>query len=298
MIYTVTLNPALDYVMHLDSLILGKINTSRATELIAGGKGINVSHVLTALGVPNMALGFVAGFTGQIIEQEVCDFGGTADFIHLAAGMSRINVKLRTGAETDINAAGPAVSEEDLERLYSQIETISSGDTLVLSGSAPGNLPPDIYEKITMRLPGRGVELAVDAAGELLLKTLRYCPFLIKPNLEELCGIFGKDALDEDETAECALKLRAMGARNVLVSKGIDGATLFAENGKVYHSNIINKKPVDTVGAGDAMLGGFLAGWHERGDYEYALMMGSAAGAATAATVGIAAREEILAFLR
>lgn len=299
MIYTVTLNPSIDYTMRLDGLSSGEVNRSVSEQMNAGGKGINVSAVLVELGVRSRALGFVAGFTGREVARLVGEMGAVeADFIELPGGATRINVKLKAGEETDINGSGPRVAENDIERLCERLDALREGDTLVLAGSVPKGLSGDVYERILARLSGRGVRAVVDAERELLLNTLKHKPFLIKPNLRELGELFGENPTTPPEIAECAKRLREMGAQNVLVSMAGDGALLLDERGELRQSAACRGAVVNSVGAGDAMVAGFLAALEQRpADYEYALKLGTAAGGATALSQGLAKREEILALL-
>ena len=293
MIYTLTFNPAIDYIMRIDQLQWGETNRSREEEIQFGGKGINVSTILANLGLDTVALGFIAGFTGEALDTAVTERGIRTDFIRLAAGNTRINVKLKSDAETEINAQGPAITDEDIAKLYEKLEQIDAGDTLVLAGSVPNTLPQNMYEDILSHLDGRGIRFVVDATGKLLTNVLKYHPFLIKPNraeLEEICGY----RLDTDEKiTEAAKELQKKGAVNVLVSLGKDGALLVDEYGKTHRKPALRGKVVNTVGSGDSMVAGFIAG-AER-DYEYALTLGSAAGNATAFASGLATKEEIMA---
>ena len=293
MIYTVTFNPAIDYVMHLDKLNEGMINRSNAEEIVSGGKGINVSTVLTNLGIDNIALGFCAGFTGQAIENGVRSSGVKTDFIHLKSGFSRINVKIRAEQDTDINGQGPKIEAGDIEELHKKLNALKSGDILVLAGSIPNTLPGDIYENIIKRLDGRGIRFVVDATGQLLVKVLKYRPFLIKPNNDELNEIFGRQLESDDEIIEHAKKMQNMGAENVLVSMGSRGAILVTAKGSLKRGIPSCGVVKNTVGAGDSMVAGFLYGYLKTNDYEYALKTGTAAGSATAFTIGVASKKEI-----
>lgn len=294
MIYTVTLNPAIDYVVSLNgALKMGEINRNQAEDFQFGGKGVNVSNVLRALGEETTALGFIAGFTGDALEQGLQAMGLHTDFVHAASGMTRINVKIKAGQETEINGTGPAISFDELEALFEKLDMIAAGDVLVLSGSIPSCLPDDTYEQIMRRLDGRGVRIAVDASGKLLMHTLAYHPFLIKPNHHELGGIFGKTLAGDDEIIRCARDLQGMGARNVLVSMAGDGALLLDETGKTHRLGCPKGKVVNSVGAGDSMVAGFLAGYLRTGDYVQALRLGIAAGSATAFSLGLCSRMQI-----
>ncbi|MGN0456106.1 MAG: 1-phosphofructokinase [Acutalibacteraceae bacterium] len=296
MIYTVTFNPALDYVLHLDNLVVGAINRTKTEQIVNGGKGINVSTVLKNLGVDNTALGFCAGFTGEALEKGINADGVKTDFVHLKNGFSRINVKIRAQEDTDINGQGPEIKDEDIEKLFLKLDSLTQGDILVLAGSIPGTLPKDIYERILKRLDGKGVKAVVDATGELLVNVLKYHPFLIKPNNDELGEIFGRTLETDEEIIEYAQRLREMGAENVLVSMGGAGAILVTADG-FFKRGVAKGRVVNTVGAGDSMVAGFLYGYLKSGDYEYALKTGTAAGGATAFTVGIATKAEIEAVL-
>lgn len=301
MIYTVTFNPAIDYVVHLNgSLKLGDINRNVQEEYQYGGKGINVSNVLRTLGFDNVALGFVAGFTGQGLEDGLKGMGLQTRFIHVEQGMTRVNVKVKAAEETEINGIGPVITEADMEKLYAQLDGIERGDTLVLSGSIPNCLPSDTYERIMERLDGRGIRIAVDATRDLLVKVLKYHPFLIKPNNHELGEIFGKVLQTDEEIIDCARKLQELGGRNILVSMAGDGALLLDENGVSHRIGCPSGRVINSVGAGDSMVAGFLAGILQTGDYRYALKLGTATGSATAFSLGLAEKplvEQLLATL-
>lgn len=298
MIYTVTFNPAIDYVVHLSSgLKLGDINRNEAEEYQYGGKGINVSNVLKTLGMDTVALGFVAGFTGDGLEKGLAGMGLRTDFIHLTQGMTRINVKVKAAQETEINGIGPVITPTDMEKLYAQLDRIQAEDTLVLSGSIPNCLPGSTYQEIMARLEGRGIRIAVDATKDLLVNVLGYHPFLIKPNNHELGEIFGKVLQNDDEIAECAAKLQEMGGKNILVSMAGDGALLLDETGRRHRIGCPKGTVRNSVGAGDSMVAGFLAGFLKTGDYSHALKLGTAAGSATAFSIGLAEKEQIEALL-
>lgn len=297
MIYTVTFNPALDYVVRMDELALGQVNRTVSEDVQLGGKGINVSWVLRELGHENVALGFVAGFTGKAIEDGLAAKGVATDFIHLPAGLTRINVKLKAGEETEINGKGPDISAEALEELLHKLDALGEGDVLVLAGSIPASMPSDVYESILARLEGKKVLCAVDATRDLLVNVLKYRPFVIKPNNHELGEIFGRTLTTDEEIRECAAKLQEQGARNVLVSMAGDGAMLLDENGVCHRLAAHKGKVKNSVGAGDSMVAGFLAGYLDSGDYEQALRVGSAAGSATAFSDVLATRPEIEALL-
>lgn len=298
MIYTLTLNPSIDYVMRVDGLAAGSVNRSSSEEMLPGGKGLNVSAVLGELGVRSRALGFVAGFTGREVARRVREMGVEADFIELPEGCTRINVKLKGREETDINGSGPEIPEEALERLYEKLDALCDRDTLVLAGSVPKSVPADVYEKILARLSGRGVRAVVDAERRLLLNTLKYKPFLVKPNLSELGELFCEKPKSLDEIENLSRRLREMGAQNVLVSMAGDGALLLDERGAIHFCPACRGSVRNSVGAGDSMVAGFLAASEERpGDFDYALKLGTAAGGATAFSVGLAKREEMFALL-
>ncbi len=294
MIYTVTFNPALDYIVHMDSFLPGEVNRTTREEIYYGGKGINVSTILTSLGVENKALGFIAGFTGEAIERGVSGLGIQTDFIRLPAGFSRINVKIKSGVETEINGQGPEIGREGIDALFEKLSRLEKGDILVLAGSIPKTLPEDIYEKILKRLQDREVLFVVDATKDLLLNVLKYKPFLIKPNNKELGEMFGKRLESDEEIILYANKLRELGARNVLVSMAGAGAILVTERGGCHKMGVPNGKVINSVGAGDSMVAGFLAGYLESGDFETALKTGTAAGSATAFSPGLASKEEII----
>ncbi|MBO4848564.1 MAG: 1-phosphofructokinase [Clostridia bacterium] len=293
MIYTVTLNPSIDYVVHIDKLVSGITNRTSGEEYYFGGKGINVSHVLAELDLDNTALGFVAGFTGEAIEKGTKHPRITTDFIHLREGVSRINVKIKSDKETEINGQGPHIDDEALAAFMAKTDGIRDGDTLILSGSIPKTMPDDVYERILERLKDRDVRIVVDATKKLLVNSLKYRPFLIKPNRQEISEIFGAEVKDEETTLFYAHKLQEMGARNVLVSLGGDGAMLLDENGCVHREGIVKGRVLNTVGSGDSMVAGFVAGCIRRNDYAYALRLGSACGNATAFLPGLATREKI-----
>lgn len=287
MVYTVTFNPAVDYVVHTDEISVGGVNRSKSENIYFGGKGINVSMVLSELGVKSKALGFVAGFTGDAIERGVAEKGVETDFVHLESGFSRINVKIKSGSETELNGQGPKIDEKALGELFEKLDGLSDGDTIVLAGSIPDSMPADIYEKILERLQNKNIKAVVDATKDLLMNVLKYKPFLIKPNNHELGEMFGVTLKTNEEIAEYAQKLKDMGARNVLVSMAGDGALLLDENGKTHVCGVCRGTVKNSVGAGDSMVAGFIAG-SERGDYEYALKLGTAAGGATAFSDGLA----------
>lgn len=292
MIYTVTFNPAVDYVVRTDELKTGRVNRSVSEEIFFGGKGINVSLVLSELGIKSKALGFVAGFTGRAIEEGVREKNVETDFVHLDSGFSRINVKIKSDEETELNGQGPQITAEAIAELYEKLDALTDGDTLVLAGSIPNSLPPDMYERILAHLSGKKIRAVVDATKDLLLNVLKYKPFLIKPNNHELGEMFGVTLKSTEEIIVYAEKLREMGAVNVLVSMAGDGAVLVDENGSVHTCGVCKGSVKNSVGAGDSMVAGFIAGC-TIGDYDYALKLGTAAGGATAFSYGLAEKDEI-----
>ena len=294
MIYTVTLNPSIDYIVRLDELKTGITNRTTSEEYYIGGKGINVSCVLSELGIKSTALGFVAGFTGEAIEKGLKNPKITADFITLKSGISRINIKIKAGEETEINCQGPHIDEEELLNLFDKIDNIQSGDTLIVAGNIPNTLPDDVYERILERIDGKDVRIVVDATKKLLVNSLKYKPFLIKPNRQELSEIFDTTVKTESDVVKYAQELQKMGAKNVLVSLGGDGALLVDEFGEVHKEGVIKGyKVLNTVGSGDSMVAGFVAGCIDKNDYSYALKLGSACGNATAFLNGLATKEKI-----
>ena len=293
MIYTVTFNPALDYIMRVDGLQSKDINRTRSEEIHYGGKGINVSVILTRLGVENKALGFVAEFSGKQIEDMLVSDGIKTDFVHLKEGYTRINVKIRCDRELDINANGPEIKREEVDALFEKLEELKSKDYLILAGSIPKALPDNMYEKILERLDGKGVNFVVDATGDLLKNVLKYKPFMVKPNHHELGEIFGVEITALEDIEKYAKKLQEMGAKNVLVSRGKDGAALIDEFGKVHTMGNVPGKIISSVGCGDSMVAGFVAGYVKEKDYAYALKLGSACGNATAFSSGLATKNEI-----
>lgn len=292
MIYTVTLNPSIDYVVRLDTLRQGLTNRTSSEEYYFGGKGINVSNVLAQLDIKSTALGFVSGFTGEAIENGIKNENITTDFIKLKSGISRINIKIKAEQETEINCQGPEVSDSELNMLFEKLEALKDGDTLVLAGSIPSTMPDDTYEKILESVKDRDIKIIVDATKKLLLNSLKYKPFLIKPNKQELSEIFETE-INTEEIQEYAKKLQTLGAQNVLISLGNEGALLADEYGKIHKAGVIEGKAVNTVGSGDSMVAGFIAGYQKEKSYEYALKLGSVCGMATAFLSGLATREKI-----
>ena len=288
MIYTVTFNPSLDYVVQVEHFQGDAVNRTSEEHVYPGGKGNNVAVIVSNLGMKSRALGFKAGFTGAAMEQMLQEFGCDTDFIALEEGVTRINVKVKSDDEFEINGQGPRIPDEMIRQLYEKLDALESGDVLVLSGSIPNTLPDDMYERIMERLAGTGVRISVDATKDLLMNVLKYHPFLIKPNNHELGEMFGVTLESDDEIAEYARKLQEMGARNVLVSMAGDGAILVTEDGSVLKQLPPAGEVVNSVGAGDSMVAGFLAGYLKTGSYEEALKLGTAAGSATAFTSWLA----------
>ena len=293
MVYTVTFNPSLDYIVSVEDFQLGKTNRTAKEQMLPGGKGINVSTVLKNLGISNTALGFCAGFTGEEIKRRVEEMGLASDFIDLPNGYSRINVKMKDFDGTEINGQGPDISPEETERLLRKLDSLKEEDVLVLAGSIPRTMPDSIYSDILRRLDGKGILTVVDATGELLLHVLEYSPFLIKPNNHELGEIFQVKLETREDVVPYARKLQEKGARNVLVSMAGQGAVLLDEMGQVHMLPAPKGKLVNAVGAGDSMVAGFLAGWLTKKDYEYAFRMGISAGSASAFSENLATKKEI-----
>ena len=294
MIYTVTFNPALDYIVRVAQLNIGEVNRAAYGEIMAGGKGVTVSLVLKNLGHESTALGFAAGFTGEKLVQDLKDKGCRTDFIFLDQGMTRINVKIKGQEETEINGEGPEITPVAVRTLMMRLERLREGDILVLSGSVPKTLPEDMYEKVIVRQQGKKVKVVVDATKNLLKETLEYHPFLVKPNHHELGELFGVTISNPEEALSYAEKLQQMGAVNVLVSMAGDGAVLLDEYGNRHMSPAPEGRLINSVGAGDSMVAGFLAGYLETKDYEQAFQMGIAAGSASAFSEFLATREETM----
>ena len=294
MIYTVTFNPSLDYIVSVDDFKLGLTNRTSSELILPGGKGTNVSTVLKNLGFESTALGFVAGFTGNEIVKRLNDMGIKSDFISIENGISRINLKLKSIDGTEINGAGPDISEEKVNELMDKLNQLKEGDVLVLAGSIPSSMSDNIYRDIMADLKDRGVMIVVDATKDLLLNVLEYHPFLIKPNNHELGEIFDVKLTTREEVIPYGRKLQEKGARNVLVSMAGEGAVLIAEDGQVFDTPAPKGKLINGVGAGDSMVAGFVAGWIEKQDYEYAFHMGVASGSASAFSENLATKEEII----
>lgn len=297
MICTVTFNPSIDYIVRVDDMRLGVINRTAYEQVLPGGKGINVSVVLGNLGHKSRALGFLAGFTGTEIARLVRESGVDADFIHVDEGMSRINAKIKSNEETELNGQGPKITDANIEELYAKLDGLGEGDTLVISGSVPNTLPGDMYERIMQRLDGRGARIVVDAERKLLTNVLPLHPFLVKPNNFELGDIFGVTLKTRDEVIPYAKKLQEKGARNVLVSMADEGGVFVGDDGSVFQSPAARGTVVNSVGAGDSAVAGFLAGLVETGSYETAFKMALAAGSASAFSDHLARRDEVEALM-
>jgi len=293
MIYTVTFNPSIDYIVDVKNFELGSVNRTSAELMFPGGKGINVSMVLSNLGFENTALGFLAGFTGKSVQKMLEVNGVNADFIEVEEGLTRINVKIRAQQESEINGMGPAIKESDIKKLYEKLDNIKDGDILVLAGSIPAVMPETMYSDIMEHLKDKDVKIVVDATKDLLLNVLKYKPFFIKPNNHELGEIFGVELNTRDEVVPYAKKMQEKGARNVLVSMAGEGAVLVAEDGQVYKSPCPEGKVKNSVGAGDSMVAGFIAGYLESGDYKKALNKGLVTGSASAFSDNLATKEEV-----
>jgi len=293
MIYTVTFNPSLDYIVSVDDFKLGLTNRTSSELMFPGGKGINVSIVLKNLGIQSTALGFMAGFTGKEIARRLEEEGVASDFIQIEEGISRINLKLKSIDGTEINGSGPKIPKEKVEELMKRLNTMKEGDVLFLAGSIPASMPDDIYSRIMKELKDKGIMIVVDATRDLLVNVLKYHPFLVKPNNHELGEIFGVELKTRQDVIPYGKKLQEKGARNVLISMAGEGAVLVAEDGQVFEKPAPKGTLVNGVGAGDSMVAGFMAGWMEKQDYEYAFHMGISAGSASAFSENLATREEI-----
>lgn len=294
MIYTVTFNPSLDYIISVNDFQLGLTNRTDSELILPGGKGINVSTILMNLGIDSTAFGFAAGFTGEEIIREVEAMGIRSDFIKIDSGISRINLKLKNIDGTEINGSGPEISEEKIEELLRKLDILGEGDILVLAGSIPASMPADMYSTIMERLQHKNVTFIVDATKDLLINVLKYKPFLIKPNNHELGELFDVKLTTREEVIPYGKKLQKQGARNVLISMAGEGAVLVAEDGSVYEAPAPKGTLVNAVGAGDSMVAGFTAGWIEKKDYRHAFYMGVSAGSASAFSEYLATKEEIM----
>ena len=294
MIYTVTFNPSLDYIVSVNDFQLGLTNRTDSELILPGGKGINVSTILMNLGIDSTAFGFAAGFTGEEIIREVEAMGIRSDFIKIDSGISRINLKLKNIDGTEINGSGPEISEEKIEELLRKLDILGEGDILVLAGSIPASMPADMYSTIMERLQHKNVTFIVDATKDLLINVLKYKPFLIKPNNHELGELFDVKLTTREEVIPYGKKLQKQGARNVLISMAGEGAVLVAEDGSVYEAPAPKGTLVNAVGAGDSMVAGFTAGWIEKKDYRHAFYLGVSAGSASAFSEYLATKEEIM----
>ncbi|WP_455542129.1 1-phosphofructokinase [Intestinibacter sp.] len=293
MIYTVTLNPSIDYVIKVEKLVNGKVNRVNEEHVYPGGKGINVTRILKSLDNDNIALGFVSGFTGDYIINSLQELNLDSNFIKVKEGFTRINVKIKSEEETEINGQGPQIRNEELNEFYGVIDKLVDGDILILSGSIPSCLDEKLYEDIMKRVEDRDIRVVVDATKNLLLNVLKYKPFLIKPNNHELAEMFNVELKSTEDVIFYARKLKEMGAQNVLISMGKDGALLVSENDEVFTSSVAKGEVVNSVGAGDSMVAGFVSGYLKNGSYEEALRLGAASGGATAFSSDLATREFI-----
>ena len=298
MIYTITFNPALDYISKVDNFEIGKINRTKEEKVLPGGKGLNVSTVLKNLGFQSTALGFIAGFTGKELKTEIEKYGIQTDFIEVKEGITRINVKISSDVETALNGNGPIITEEDIEKLLEQISKFNNEDIVILAGNIPKGIKNNIYEIICSKLEKNGVTFVVDSTKELLINVLKYKPFLIKPNKEELEETFKEKIETNEDIVKYAEKLQDMGARNVLISLGGDGAILITETKEVYYSKAPKGKVLNTVGSGDSMVAGFIAGYQKNRDYNEAFKMGIAAGSASAFSMNLATLPEVESLLK
>ena len=298
MIYTITFNPALDYISQVDNFEIGKINRTRTEKILPGGKGLNVSTVLKNLEIESTALGFIAGFTGDELKKDIEQRGIKTDFIKVKNGNTRINVKISSKEETALNGNGPEITEENIQELLEKIEKIKNGDIVILAGNIPKCINNNIYEIICKTLEQNNVRFIVDATKELLMNVLKYKPFLIKPNKEELEETFKEKIETKEDIVSHAKKLQSMGAQNVLISLGGDGAILVTTDNEVYFSKAPKGKVVNTVGAGDSMVAGFIAGYEKSGDFGQAFKMGIAAGSASAFSMNLATEEEVASLLK
>ena len=293
MIYTITFNPALDYIAQVENFEIGQINRTKTKKILPGGKGLNVSTVLKNLGLENTALGFIAGFTGKELKRKIEEYGIETDFVEVKNGITRINVKISSKEETALNGNGPEISEEELQQLLEKIERIQENDIVILAGNVPKCIKNDIYEIICNKLEKNGVTFIVDSTRELLINVLKYKPFLIKPNKDELQETFNVKINTNEQIVEYAKKLQEMGAQNVLISLGGEGAILVTKDNKQYYKKAPKGQVVNTVGAGDSMVAGFIVGYLKSGDYEQALKMGIATGSASTFSINLATKEEV-----
>lgn len=294
MIYTLTLNPSIDYIAQVENLVIGKVNRSSYEKVIPGGKGINVSKVLKNMGKMSCALGFVGGFTGDFIEKTLKNEGIKTDFVHLEKGISRINLKIKDKKETEINAPGPEILEKEKALLIEKLKRIKDGDTLVLAGSVPLGFEKNFYELLIIELCSKNIKIVVDAEKELLMSTLKYGPFLIKPNNFEMEDIFERKLESVDEIKACAEELQKMGAKNVIVSMGAGGGVFVCQDGRAFYCPVPSGRLKNSTGAGDSVVGGFIAELEESGDFEKAFLKGLCCGSASAFSEDFATKEEVL----
>ncbi len=298
MIYTMTFNPSIDYMVSVDDFKVGEVNRTSKEYILPGGKGINVSIALKNLGIESIALGFIAGFTGNEIKDQVEKFGVKTDFIDVKNGISRINFKMKSKEESEVNGNGPEIREEHLNLLRDKLSSLKEGDMLILSGSIPKCIPDDIYAQLMSELKDRKIDIAVDATGDLLMKVLEHKPFVIKPNNHELAEMFHVKLSGMNDIVKYAKKLQELGARNVLISMAGDGALFICENNKVYFSEAPKGKVVNSVGAGDSMVAGFVAGYTTSRNYVDAFRLGVATGSASAFSQNLATKEEVATLLK
>ena len=298
MIYTITFNPALDYITQVENFKIGEINRTKTETILPGGKGLNVSIVLKNLGIENTALGFISGFTGEELKRKMEAQGVKTDFVKVKEGITRINVKIssmneKKVEETALNGVGPLITENDIEVLMEKLQKMSTNDLVILSGSIPKNIDNTIYEKICKNLNEKGITFIVDSTQELLMNVLKYHPFLIKPNKDELEETLNCKISTKEDIIQSAKELKKLGAQNVLVSLGNDGALLLTKEDKTYYSKAPKGQVVNTVGSGDSMVAGFLAGYYQTKDYEVALKTGVATGSASAFSTRLATKEDV-----
>ena len=298
MIYTITFNPALDYIVQVENFKIDEINRTKTETILPGGKGLNVSIVLKNLGMENTALGFVAGFTGEELIKKLEKKGIRTNFVKVKEGFTRINIKISSIGkdkveETALNGSGPKITEEDIEKLFKKLDNVTIEDVVILSGSVPKNISKEIYRKICKKLSEKKITFVVDSTQELLMNVLEYKPFLIKPNKEELEETLKCKIKSQEDIVKAAKELKKLGAQNILVSLGKEGALLLTKDDKVLYSKAPEGKIVNTVGSGDSMVAGFLVGYYKTKDYEYALKTGIAAGSASAFSIELATKEDV-----
>ena len=298
MVYTITFNPALDYITQVENFKIGEINRTKTETILPGGKGLNVSIVLKNLGIENTALGFIAGFTGEELIKKLEEKGVKTDFVKVEEGFTRINIKISSISgnkveETALNGSGPQITSKDIEELFKKLDKVTTEDVVVLSGSVPKNISKDIYREICKKLSEKKITFVVDSTQELLMSVLEYNPFLIKPNKEELEETLNCKISSKEDIVNAAKELKKLGAQNILVSLGKDGALLLTKDDNVLYSKAPKGEIVNTVGSGDSMVAGFLAGYYKTKDYEYALKTGVAAGSASAFSIELATKDDV-----